>query len=115
MSWSCQNESRFDIKGTIREKKRFKKACSLLEKSKRILREKKQNTKTTRTENVTVEYIAFGIPVLKYSWVLNITGMNGTGHLYEGFLIVNTTVLYDPWLNESMDAEELCMKAKGWL
>ena len=85
VSWSCQNESRFDIKGTIREKKRFKKACSLLEKSKRILREKKQNTKTTRTQNVTVEYIAFGIPVLKYSWVLNITGMNGTGPLIWGF------------------------------
>lgn len=48
VSWSCQNESRFDIKGTIREKKRFKKACSLLEKSKRILREKKTKYKNNK-------------------------------------------------------------------
>ena len=37
---------------------------------------------------------------------MNITGLNSAGALIHGFLkVVNTTVLYDPGLVESTDAE----------
>lgn len=71
------------LMGLSKKKKKFKKACSPLEKSKSILR-KKQNTKTIRIENVK-NILLLEYPVLKYRWVLNITGMNSTGPLIWGF------------------------------
>lgn len=69
----------------LSKKKRDLRRLAPHEKNPKVFWGKKQNTKTTtRTENVkNISLLEY--PVLKYRWVLNITGMNSTGPLTWGF------------------------------